>query len=64
MFLNKEKNKLKLDKAAIYYKKNLGCFYIKIYNKFFYFQYIIKEDPVFTFFYIIQFLYKIGIKIN
>lgn len=64
MQVNKVKSKIKFDNAIIHYRKNVGYFYIKIYNKFKYAQYIIKDDPLLTFFYIIQFLYKVGVKIN
>ena len=52
------KNKLKVD--LLKDKYNHEFFFISIYNKYYYKQYILKNNLLFTFFIVINFLYKYG----
>jgi hypothetical protein len=50
------KKKIKINILVDKYKKKF--FYISIYNKYYYKQYILQNNLLYTFFLIIQFLYK------
>lgn len=52
------KKKIKIDLLSDKFKREY--FYVSIYNKYNYKQYILKDNILYTFFVIINFLYKYG----